>query len=764
VLFLGAVVACGAATTLGLFASVLLGGIHLHNDGEDGLGGGSEGAYGLDGNNWEPPPPPAQQRKRNRQRQRLERTAQAISQVRGGRSSAATRTAAAIASTTSRHLPPMHRYDLAAPKPIPGTARSHSLPNAVPLSRTIPRHLAEVRSYHLSQRRNFSNPWSVLPRNPPRWVEEPWMGEYNWNHSYGDDHRTLYLMNPSVVPLFNTEQSNHPHADDDPDNLSPADLHLLTGSDPKVRYLATYRAYTGCNCFGPDPHHREIMNAGEQLSYLALALLDAELNVVEGTDVLIDLNAGPRRTKYWRQPLEDCRANILRGGMYLVCNEEMLRVTIVRRQQSDGGGGGSGARSGAGRTKRERRLGRRDDHTLPYVCDNVYGDGLQITLVGRDGKVGGGKNFNVFRSRAAAAGQRLLPAGAATNHGADDEITTGMYDYYLQTYPVPHRYRRLVIADGHQKQSPPSPELRAKHPDWPDRGPDDPVAPGPIPPPSFATPDAAHRIQRCAETDDGDRSSTNCTMEESVSVPFFGDDDHGSACCVRMTIRLPNGGGKRRRQEVMVGVSHQKTSPRKPFWKDDLYHRYDDESMVGVDRFVSRFVAYDPSPPFDIVALSGWWCLGFADEAEAEAAGGGNTLAGRNTQARLDLFNDTYACPIIHFVSTLAEVVGNADRAILGYGVNDCHPRMFMVEKSDIARLLEGNVMDGTSSGLETDEEDGGARSAVRIAIEASLDKVRLADLQGSLRKRGLRATGSKEELQTRLVDALLEDGGFGDD
>ena len=72
---------------------------------------------------------------------------------------------------------------------------------------------------------------------------------------------------------------------------------------------------------------------------------------------------------------------------------------------------------------------------------------------------------------------------------------------------------------------------------------------------------------------------------------------------------------------------------------------------------------------------------------------------------------------------------------------------------------------EGGSENAETNKQqpkDDGARSVVKIAIESSLEKVRLVDLQESLRKRGLKTTGSKAELQKRLLDALLEDAGFG--
>ena len=136
----------------------------------------------------------------------------------------------------------------------------------------------------------------------------------------------------------------------------------------------------------------------------------------------------------------------------------------------------------------------------------------------------------------------------------------------------------------------------------------------------------------------------------------------------------------------MVGITHQKTSPRKNFWLEDVHKRYE---HIGVDRFVSRFVAYDTQHPFDVVARSGWFCLGFSSDPVELNHQQRSTLAGRNKIFQLDLFDDVYDCPEIHFASGFSEVVGNSSRAIIGYGVNDCHPRMFVVEKEEIVRLLK---------------------------------------------------------------------------
>ena len=172
------------------------------------------------------------------------------------------------------------RYDEAGVQPIPGTARSHHLPFAIPASRTIPRHLADDMAYHLSQRRNTTSR-SVQGKS------------YRLSHDYSKDHRTLYLYNPHVLPLHNTIEISG-SSKSDPDFLSKSDLHALTGGDSSVRYLVTYRAFLGCNCFGILPK-RQIMRAGEMISYLAIALLDEHLDVINGTDVLVDFNLSPQK-------------------------------------------------------------------------------------------------------------------------------------------------------------------------------------------------------------------------------------------------------------------------------------------------------------------------------------------------------------------------------------------------------------------------------------------------------------------------------------
>ena len=533
---------------------------------------------------------------------------------------------------TSNGRRPIVRYDRAGNFTIV-LERSHALPHAVPEQRQIPPAFSEDWEYHFRQRTNTTTTaYGGLSARRAK--------DYNWNHNYSSDYRTLYLANPSILPLHNTApKSGHDKSSDnhflDPDWLSPQDLHDLTGGDPKVRYVATFRAYTGCNCFGADPLRR-LWKAGELLTYLGLALLDENLDVVE--DVLIDLNAGPGYGRYWLQVVGDCRIFLLRGGLYLLCNEKMFRINIRRKIKSDN-------------INRHNHATGQDVSRLPYVYPNIYGGNLEVTLLFSRhrwaGKNIGGKNWNIFR------------APSTSNS------STGPYDYFLQVYPLqPHWYHRLNVPEASAMELPSQLYREEEDYQWYAD------ASHPLPKPSFDTPDSERLLTVCRD------NGNNCSI-----VPFWGDEDRGSACCVSMQLPNVHDGDN----TVLVGITHSK------FTKEHLgWARYGDEEHHKINQYVSRFVAYESRFPFRVVARSGWFCLGFANPNTDGNINTANTLAGRNTQYRLEIFNETYHCPFIHFVTSFAEVVGDASKVIIGYGVNDCHPRMIVVEKSEIIERLLG--------------------------------------------------------------------------
>jgi hypothetical protein len=435
--------------------------------------------------------------------------------------------------------------------------------------------------------------------------------------------------------------------------------------------------------------NRTLMTAGEQISYLAIALLDERLDVVDGTDVLIDLNAGPNRGLYGRQFLEDCRIFLMKGGIYLLCNEELKRIQITRtttqRHRKTSLSTPPLSSQSQSQAVPPPGYGTKQGIPLPYVYPNVRGDGLNITLLSHRTKISGGKNFNIFRTTRQNLQSKHNNNTTSEDDNHNDSSAAPIHQHYVQLFPQPHKYIKLHVPDGRDSKGDEFGNV-LKDP-VSNKKSNEEIAPqlGGLPEIVFDTPDTLHKISKCREP-----KQMNCTTP--LEVPFFDDErDHGTACCVR--VLLPRGNDNndddsnatRNGREVMVGITHQKLSRRTNFWLLDIHKRYKD---FGIDRFVSRFVAYDAKHPFDVVARSGWFCLGFATDPTELSHPQRSTLAGQNKQFRLDLFDNIYECPMIHFASGFSEVVGNSSRAIIGYGVNDCHPRMFVVEKDEIVRLL----------------------------------------------------------------------------
>lgn len=155
------------------------------------------------------------------------------------------------------------------------------------------------------------------------------------------------------------------------------------------------------------------------------------------------------------------------------------------------------------------------------------------------------------------------------------------------------------------------------------------------------------------------------------------DRDSGSACCV--TINWIEDG---RTRQLLLGFSHRKTrkAPKK-----DSYN------------YVSRIYAFETSPPFNIVARSGLFCLGFANHSltDAEARLSDNEqLVGSANEHKLTIQNQVYDCPRIHFITGIAEKMNDEGTVIVAYGVNDCYPRMVEVKKEFLISLLKGEGLE----------------------------------------------------------------------
>ena len=133
--------------------------------------------------------------------------------------------------------------------------------------------------------------------------------------------------------------------------------------------------------------------------------------------------------------------------------------------------------------------------------------------------------------------------------------------------------------------------------------------------------------------------------------------------------------------------------------------------LVPDTNYVSFFYAFEPHPPFNIVARSGYFCLGFESEDPGVEGGQANPYSVLTHNRPLSQNNETFSCPQIHYVSTLVEKVGDPSSVVIGYGINDCtgecyefaplsslksfessnvchQGRLVEVAKSEISRLL----------------------------------------------------------------------------
>ena len=107
--------------------------------------------------------------------------------------------------------------------------------------------------------------------------------------------------------------------------------------------------------------------------------------------------------------------------------------------------------------------------------------------------------------------------------------------------------------------------------------------------------------------------------------------------------------------------------------------------LIPDTNYVSFLYAFDPRPPFKVLARSGYFCLGFSGDEESGMINPHSVLT-RNRPLKQN--NETFACPQIHYVETIIEKAGDPSSVVIGYGMNDCTARLVEVTKKEIARLL----------------------------------------------------------------------------
>lgn len=172
----------------------------------------------------------------------------------------------------------------------------------------------------------------------------------------------------------------------------------------------------------------------------------------------------------------------------------------------------------------------------------------------------------------------------------------------------------------------------------------------------------------------------------------FKESAHGGACCVEFSVNEINMGGVRNNhhESLLVGIAHTKV-PWRPWYNKATQEQKD---LLPHTHYVSLFYAFDPHPPFQLRARSGYFCLGFVppssleDTLPSSERGRFNPHNILTRNRPLKQHNLTFDCPQMHFVSSFTQKANDASSVVIGYGLNDCTGRLVEVKKEEVVRLL----------------------------------------------------------------------------
>ena len=205
----------------------------------------------------------------------------------------------------------------------------------------------------------------------------------------------------------------------------------------------------------------------------------------------------------------------------------------------------------------------------------------------------------------------------------------------------------------------------------------------------------------------------NITESDDVPLPSFpsidahpdwfpGQDEpfkraaHGGACCVSFSADEMN---NHHDGPMLVGLGHTKVTWKPWYNKESTPQERKDR--LPHTHYVSLFYAFEPYPPFQIRARSGYFCLGHvplspSNSNELPPTEGGifnpHSILTRNRQLQQNY--TTFDCPQMSFISSFIEKAGDSSSTVIGYGLNDCTGRLVEVKKEEIVRLLYPDPMD----------------------------------------------------------------------
>ena len=139
----------------------------------------------------------------------------------------------------------------------------------------------------------------------------------------------------------------------------------------------------------------------------------------------------------------------------------------------------------------------------------------------------------------------------------------------------------------------------------------------------------------------------------------------GTACCADIDFKG---------EQVKVGLTHTVTKER---------------------AYLHAFYAFQPFPPFKIVALSGYFCLGGMNSKDIgydDHWMSQRSIDAESDLARMNVKGETYNCPKVTFATGINEMLDSRSNIIISYGVGDCYSRSIVVSKQKIQILLSGKM------------------------------------------------------------------------
>jgi len=396
----------------------------------------------------------------------------------------------------------------------------------------------------------------------------------------------------------------------------------------EVKYIGVYRIsnHHSCHIEGEGSHLRG--NKVRLLGLLGLALLNAELKIIEGTDMIVDLNHFyfPNEHVLWTPSFHDFqliatstdKESKLKNQLFFLATGTGLGMSIIPVDI--------------------QRIRDGSISDLPIrmngtIVPSLYGSGgLQLQALNKKGihsprsffwyKAGIelAKNMHVFQS---SNGTYFIEIWPLFPHETRP-INFNVIGFYIHTYQDINLFpnMKMKLESG---LYPPSKELIV----------------------------------------------TNATTEPEPSFryQYFRNEsrsrDRGSACCIDMNIEGV---------QVKVGISHVVSD----VWGRVYFSRFyafESEPPFNIVAKSGLFCLSHALP----------------NDIGLETVAAAQRDAHSNFTSSFDVFKHKYKCPKISFISGMIEMVGNPNMVIISYGVNDCYSRIIFVPKKKIKMVLLGS-------------------------------------------------------------------------